>query len=325
MNASFRSLMVKAPRQLAFEDVPLRPCGPTEVLVKIQAASLCNGSDRNMYLGHPRYRYPLCLGHEPFGTVVDRGSQVRQFEVGDGVCWWFSLGAFAEYCYADTAQVAMVRLRGRFDPCAASILELAAATARGIHAAELRPEQRVLIIGLGPSGLLFTQQLRLRGASDLAAWEVLPNRTRHGLRLGLRETFNPLVEQAELDDYLHHVRPFDLVIDCYGDDARDDGQTFQAALTVLKPGGTLIKYGHPIRPRVIDHALVQQKGIRLVEAAMPISVVQQLLEEQADHFLAGRLDLDALVTHRIALADVEATLLDQIAHPDNYIKAVVQP
>jgi 2-desacetyl-2-hydroxyethyl bacteriochlorophyllide A dehydrogenase len=323
MTNTFKALYAKGPRHLAFEEVPFRACGPTEVLVQVKAASVCNGSDRNMYVGHPRYKYPLMLGHEPYGIVVERGSQVKNIAVGDGVVWWFSLGAFAEYCYADTAAVAITKLTGKFDPHAASILELAVATARGVKAASIHPDQRALVIGLGPSGLLFTQQLRNRGIRDIEGWEPLPTRAAHGRRFGLLDTFNPVVSREALDDYTANIRPFDLVIDCYADDLREDGQTINAALAVMSDGGTLIKYGHPLVPRATDLALAAKKNIKIIEAAMPISDVQALVEEEADHFLTGKLDLDTMVTHRISLDDVEATLLDQIANPDNYVKAVV--
>jgi L-iditol 2-dehydrogenase len=324
MTNTFEALMAQGPRQLSYEAMPFRRCGPTEVLVKIQAASICNGSDRNMYVGHPRYKYPLLLGHEPYGIVTERGSQVKHLQVGDGVAWWFSLGAFAEYCYADTAEVAITKLSGQFDPCAASILELAVATARGVHAASVKADQRVLVIGLGPSGLLFTQQLKNRGVTDIDGWEVLPTRSRRGRDFGLQSTFDPTVAPQQLKDHIASLRRYDLVIDCYADDARADGQTVNLALDVMKPRGTLIKYGHPLQPRATDLALAAKKELKLIEAAMPISVVQELLEEQVDHFLTGKLDLDSMVTQRIGFRDIEATLLDQLDNPDRYVKAVVQ-
>ncbi|MEO8614681.1 MAG: alcohol dehydrogenase catalytic domain-containing protein [Luteolibacter sp.] len=324
MNTTFEALVCKGVRALRYESIPFRNCGPTEVLVKIVSASICNGSDKNMYLGHPRYTYPFLFGHEPYGTVVEKGPLVKNLTAGDGVSWWFSLGAYAEYCYVDTAHVGIAKLNGVFDHAAASILELATATARTVHASAVHPDHRVLLIGMGPSGLIMTQQMRLKGVTDLEGWEVLPQRTRKAMDLGLASTFNPLCSREELDDYAATVRPFDLVVDCYPDDRRDDGATIRAATKVLKPGGTLIRYGHPFKARDFDQEEISNKKLQLIEPAMPMWVVQDLIEEQADLFVTGKLDLESLVTHRIGFRDIEATLLDQFENPDDYIKAVVE-
>ena len=324
MDKSFIALVAKGPRQLSYEQIPFRPCGPTEVLVKMVSASVCNGSDRNMYLGHPKYLFPFPFGHEPFGTVADRGSAVTTLNLGDGVTWWFSVGAFAKYCYVDTALVGIAKLTGQFDRNAASILELATATARALHASCVKVQHRVLIIGLGPSGLILTQQMRLKGVEDLVGWEVLPHRTAKGKSLGLASTFNPLCSKTELDDYVAETRSFDLVVDCYPDDARPDGETIRAATSLIRPGGTLIRYGHPFTPRGLDLAEVARKNLQIIEPAVPMWKVQDLVEEQAGLFLDGKLDLDSLVTHRIGFHDIEATLLDQFEKPDDYIKAVVE-
>jgi len=322
MTSTFEALVARGPRQFGCEKIPFHPCGPTEVLVKIQSASISNGSDRNMYIGHPRYSYPLLLGHEPCGVITEKGSEVQHLDVGDRVTWWFSLGSFPDYCYTDTTQVGIAKLTGEFDIAAASILELSVAVACGVYAANVTPNQRVLVIGLGPSGLLFTQQFKLKGVTDIDDWEVLSKRSQWGRKFGLQNTFNPTASTAELETHVGAVDPYDLVIDCYCDDLRPDGQTINAALKVLKNGGTLIKYGHPLTPRSVDMDLVAQKNINLFEAAMPMSVVQPLVEEQIELFLSGKLDLTSMVTHRIKLHEVEATLLDQIANPDDYIKAV---
>ena len=234
------------------------------------------------------------------------------------------MGAYAEYCYVDTALVGIAKLSGQFDVAAASVLELATATARAVWASAVKPEHRVLLIGLGPSGLILTQQMRLKGVQDLEGWEVLPHRTEKGKSLGLASTFNPLCSAKELEDYTASVRPFDLVIDCYPDDRREDGMTIRAATRVLRPGGTLIRYGHPFKPRNLDQEQVAAKNLQVIEPAVPLWVVQDLVEEQADNFVTGRLDLTSLVTHRIGFRDIEATLVDQIENPDDYLKAVVQ-
>src|SRR5574341_1074553 len=78
-----------APRPGALEwaDVPVPACGPDEVLVRVQAASLC-GTDAHIYNWDPsigdkiaaatdNLRRPLIVGHEFCGEVVEVGREVR--------------------------------------------------------------------------------------------------------------------------------------------------------------------------------------------------------------------------------------------------------
>lgn len=323
MATTFEALIIHGPRELRYEEIPFRPLGPTELLVKIESASLCNGSERNMYLGHRNYTYPMVFGHEPFGTVVERGAEVSQVAVGDQVSWWFSVGAYAEYCYVDTAHVGLTSLKGDFDRGAASMLELATATSRALWASCARPEHRVLVMGLGPSGLVLTQQLRLAGLTQVEGWEPLPARRAAGLKAGLNKGSSPLTDWAELEEQAH-TQPFDLVFDCYADDARADQRTTELALRSIRPGGTLIQYGHPSVPRLVDAATVSARNLQIIEPRVPLWQVQNLIEEQAANFTAGRLDLASLVSHRIGFREIESTLVDQIANPNDYLKAVVQ-
>jgi len=75
------------PGALDWADVPVPECGPEEVLVRVQAASLC-GTDAHIYNWDPsiggkisaatdNLRHPLIVGHEFCGEVVELGHEVR--------------------------------------------------------------------------------------------------------------------------------------------------------------------------------------------------------------------------------------------------------
>jgi hypothetical protein len=72
--------------QLEFVEVPRPAIRDYEGLVRITACGLCNGTDLKHIdgtLGTIRERYPVILGHEAVGEVVEVGSQVRSFQLGD--------------------------------------------------------------------------------------------------------------------------------------------------------------------------------------------------------------------------------------------------
>jgi threonine dehydrogenase-like Zn-dependent dehydrogenase len=79
-----RSVLITGPGLVAVESVPdpvlTRPDG---AVVRVTATAIC-GSDLHFYDGDLPM-YPVAVGHEVVGTVVEVGSEVRRFAVGDRV------------------------------------------------------------------------------------------------------------------------------------------------------------------------------------------------------------------------------------------------
>jgi threonine 3-dehydrogenase len=78
----------KAEPGLVVEDVPLPEIGPHDVLVRVEAASIC-GTDLHIWKwdkwSQQRLKPPLTVGHEFAGTVVEVGNAVEQVRIGDFV------------------------------------------------------------------------------------------------------------------------------------------------------------------------------------------------------------------------------------------------
>ena len=83
-----RASILHGPKDLRLEQRTLESPNPTELQIAIRATGLC-GSDLHYYQhyrnGDIQVREPLCLGHESAGVVVEVGSQVGGFKVGDRV------------------------------------------------------------------------------------------------------------------------------------------------------------------------------------------------------------------------------------------------
>lgn len=83
-----RASILDGPKTLRLEESTLESPNPTDLQIAIKATGLC-GSDLHYYQhyrnGDIQVREPLCLGHESAGVVVELGSQVTGFNVGDRV------------------------------------------------------------------------------------------------------------------------------------------------------------------------------------------------------------------------------------------------
>lgn len=75
-------------RPIAVTELTLEPPGPTELLVRIEAAGICH-SDLSVVNGDRERPLPMLLGHEAAGRVVDRGAEVGDVGIGDRVVMTF--------------------------------------------------------------------------------------------------------------------------------------------------------------------------------------------------------------------------------------------
>lgn len=81
---SGRAAVLVAPEKLEIREFPLRPVGPDEILVKVEACGVC-GTDIHCYKSDPFGLAPVVLGHEGTGTVLEVGRNVKMDSVGKPV------------------------------------------------------------------------------------------------------------------------------------------------------------------------------------------------------------------------------------------------
>ena len=74
------------PGSVALREVEVPDFGPTDILLKVEAVSVC-GSDLHQWMGTHSWpvNYPVTLGHEFGGTIAEMGSEVDGFSTGDRV------------------------------------------------------------------------------------------------------------------------------------------------------------------------------------------------------------------------------------------------
>ena len=97
-----KAALIVGPRKIEVGEVPMPKYTDDEMLVKVEACGVCT-SDMASYLDthseeiRKARPFPRRVGHEPAGTVVEVGKNVKEFKVGDRVTGIFGDGCFAEY------------------------------------------------------------------------------------------------------------------------------------------------------------------------------------------------------------------------------------
>ena len=101
-----RAAFIVAPRKFEIRDIPMPHFTPDEMLVKIEACGVCS-SDMPGYVDSQSEEmkkhnpFPRRAGHEPAGTVVEVGRNVKGFKEGDRITGFWPADCYAEYTACD--------------------------------------------------------------------------------------------------------------------------------------------------------------------------------------------------------------------------------
>ncbi|HRE16999.1 MAG TPA: NADP-dependent oxidoreductase, partial [Rhodocyclaceae bacterium] len=152
-------------------DAPIPTPGPTELLLKVEAASV-NPIDWKIARGMVRpvlpYRLPIGLGYDVSGAIQTVGEAVSGFASGDAVFARVGrpqIGTFAEYVTVEASHVA--RKPEQLSHAEAAALPLVGLTSWQVlnDLCQLQPQQRVLIhAGAGGIGTIAIQLAKALGA-----------------------------------------------------------------------------------------------------------------------------------------------------------------
>ncbi|MBU1377434.1 MAG: zinc-binding alcohol dehydrogenase family protein [Alphaproteobacteria bacterium] len=83
------------PDVLKYEDVPDPQCHPKGIVIRVEAVSIEGGDTLNRWRG-PLMTNPHVVGYQAAGEVVEVGSEVTKFKVGDKACSTGAFGSHAE-------------------------------------------------------------------------------------------------------------------------------------------------------------------------------------------------------------------------------------
>src|ERR1700722_18872217 len=176
-----RAMVLRAPSELALNDVAMPEVPAGNVLVRITHSGLC-GTDLKIYKGAIPARYPLIMGHEMVGELVGGERGIIDPVLYCGTCFHCRIGqtnlcpaggligretngGFAEYAVVPAAQV--FRLPESIDLRIAPLIQVATTCLHAQGLASISPGESVAVIGLGVSGQLHVQIAKARGAGKV--------------------------------------------------------------------------------------------------------------------------------------------------------------
>lgn len=214
-----------------------------EVKIKVHYAGIC-GTDVHTYEGHYKVNYPVTLGHEFSGEIVEVGSNVNDFKVGDrvtsettyyicGECEYCKTGdynlcnhrkglgtqqngGFTNYLVARAASVH--KLPDNVSYKAASMTEPLACAYHAVSKIDIYQDDTVVVMGPGPIGLLVAQVVKSKGGKVIITG--LDNdkaRLKKAEELNLDHVVN--IQHTDLKEYVNGLTDgygADVVLECSG-------------------------------------------------------------------------------------------------------------
>lgn len=327
--------------------------GPLDALVRPLAVAPCSSDVHTVWEGAIGERSDMILGHEATGIVVKVGELVKEIKPGDKVIvpaitpdwssleaqagfpmhsngmlagWKFSNfkdGVFGDLFHVNDADANLAVLPEGVDPIEATMLSDMVTTGfHGVEQADVQFGDEVLVIGIGPVGLMAVAGANLRGASKIYAVGTrqvcIDAAKAYGATDFISYKEGPIDEQVLK---LTNGKGVDRVIIAGG-----NVDTFEEAIKSLKAGGRIgninylsggdyvkiprAEWGVGMGHKVISGGLTPGGRLRMEKLAKLVAV--------------DKLDLSHLITHRFdGFEHIEEALLLMKDKPRDLIKPVV--
>ena len=315
----------KAERGIWLEDIDKPSIGHNDVLIKVRRTAIC-GTDIHIFKwddwASKTIPVPMAVGHEFCGEVVEYGTEVKGFSIGDrvsaeghvtcGICrncragrrhlcmntigiGVNRAGAFSDYISVPAFNV--FKLPDAISDDMASILDPLGNATHTALSFDLVGED-VLITGAGPIGVMAVAIARYAGARHIVITDVNDYRLELANKMGASIALN--VTNGSLDQAMQDLgmeEGFDVGLEMSGNPA-----AFRDMLRTMHHGGKIALLGIPTDETSVDWNQVIFKGLTIKGI-----YGREMFETwyKMSSMLQSGLNIEPIITHRFPLADFQ--------------------
>lgn len=214
-----------------------------KVKIKVHYAGIC-GTDIHTYEGHYKVNFPVTLGHEFSGEIVEVGADVKDFKVGDRVTseTTFYVCNECEYCeskdynlcnhrkgigtqvdgaftnYVIAREESLHHIPDEVSHQSAAMTEPLACAHHGVSKIQVNSGDVAVVMGPGPIGLLVAQVLKSKGATVVVTG-LDNDKVRLDKAEALHMDYVVNLQQTDLKTYINGITDgygADVVVECSG-------------------------------------------------------------------------------------------------------------
>ena len=344
--------------RIVLADKPIPDIGPLDALIRITTTTLC-GTDVHILRGEYPVAKGLTIGHEPVGVIEKLGAEVKGFHEGQRVIagaitpsghsfaclcgcgsqdgpdtphgfratggWKFGNlidGSQADYLRVPDAMANLCAIPDNLsDEQVLMCPDIMSTGFSGAERGDVKIGDTVAVFALGPIGLCAVAGARLKGATTIIGVDTVAARMTVARSMGASHVVD--FKQSDVVAQIMAItggRGVDVAIEALGTQT-----TFEWALRVLRPGGTLSSLGVYSSDLTIPlNAFAAGLGDYSIVSTLCPGGKERMRRLMAV-VASGSVDLKPLVTHRFKLDDIEAAY-ELFAHQrDGVLKVAITP
>ncbi len=315
------------------------------VKVKVGAVGIC-GSDvyfyEGGYCGPDVLPFPIVLGHECAGTIVEVGKDVKKLKVGDkvslepgitcGKCEYclsghynlcpevdfmaappFNRGALQDYVV--WPEHLAFKLPDNMDAVDGALVEPLAVGFSAVEQAGAKFGDKVVILGAGCIGLMTVMACKAAGVKDIIVVDLMEKRLEMALSIGASCVLNPKNCDINIEIAREFPEGSNIVFESAG-----HPMTTKQTGTIVKPGGTIVLVGNTHGDVPFDFFEIMNKEITVKCVFRYKNLYPKVIAAIAKGIVNPKTVVSKLYTYN----EVDAAFQDSIHDKQNIVKGVIE-
>ena len=342
---SMKAAVVKSNSNIEIKNIENQSVGPGDILVKMRACGIC-GSDVEKVFG--KYGQPsMRLGHEPAGTIMEVGSEISNFSVGDRVFTHHHVACYSDDCHeCNHGNETMCKkyYESNLEPCGladeyivpewnvkhggvlkipdsmsfedAAMIEPLACCIRAWNKFTHKNNDSVAILGIGPTGIMHALLAKLYGIGKIFCLDL------NEFRLDFAKKFETITINSGNTNALEQIKSetanqgVDVVIV-----ATSSLNALKDAVSFVRKGGTIVMFGVPSKGANIelDMSEVYSRGLTIVNSyAASDFDTKDAIEKISNK----QINVSQLITHKYNLEECQQAFV-HAKSGDNAMKIII--
>ena len=340
-----KAAVVKSNSNIEIKNIENQSVGPGDILVKMRACGIC-GSDVEKVFG--KYGQPsMRLGHEPAGTIMEVGSEISNFSVGDRVFTHHHVACYSDDCHeCNHGNETMCKkyYESNLEPCGladeyivpewnvkhggvlkipdsmsfedAAMIEPLACCIRAWNKFTHKNNDSIAVLGIGPTGIMHALLAKIYGFEKIFCLDF------NEFRLDFAKKFEAIAINSGNTNALEQIKSetanqgVDVVIV-----ATSSLNALKDAINFVRKGGTIVMFGVPSKGAIIDLDMseVYSKGITIVNSyAASDFDTKEALEKISNK----QINVSQLITHKYNLQECQEAFV-HAKSGDNAMKIII--
>ena len=337
--------IVKSNSNVEIKNVEKPHVGSGDILVKMRACGIC-GSDVEKVFG--KYGQPsMRLGHEPAGIIMEVGSEISNFSVGDRVFTHHHVACYSDDCHeCNHGNETMCKkyYESNLEPCGladeyivpewnvkhggvlkipdsmsfedAAMIEPLACCIRAWNKFTHKNNDSIAVLGIGPTGIMHALLAKIYGFEKIFCLDF------NEFRLDFAKKFEAIAINSGNTNALEQIKSetanqgVDVVIV-----ATSSLNALKDAITFVRKGGTIVMFGVPSKGAIIDLDMseIYSKGITIVNSyAASDFDTKEALEKISNK----QINVSQLITHKYNLQECQEAFV-HARSGDNAMKIII--